>query len=147
MKRNTKMLNTSYLRWESSSRYRWADYSWRIVRLLWSFSVINPWADGHAEVCFHSQDDYLDCFGDPAVTGKIGTDIQDNKCSWLVVKALEVMTPEQRSVLEVKCFQAHWKWNFKKSTDSLVWMYSTHKFNVMLTVRSNIQFCIILQNI
>lgn len=38
---------------------------------------------------------------DPAVTGKIGTDIQDNKCSWLVVTALEVMTPEQRAELEV----------------------------------------------
>lgn len=44
----------------------------------------------------------MDCFGDPAVTGKIGTDIQDNKCSWLVVKALEVMSPEQRAVLEVR---------------------------------------------
>ncbi|KAJ8005038.1 hypothetical protein DPEC_G00142490 [Dallia pectoralis] len=55
---------------------------------------------------FQIQDDYLDCFGDPAVTGKIGTDIQDNKCSWLVVTALGVMTPEQRAVLE-SCYGRH----------------------------------------
>lgn len=49
---------------------------------------------------FQIQDDYLDCFGDPAVTGKIGTDIEDNKCGWLVVQALSRCTPEQRKVLE-----------------------------------------------
>ncbi|KAM9004298.1 farnesyl pyrophosphate synthase isoform X1 [Sarcophilus harrisii] len=49
---------------------------------------------------FQIQDDYLDLFGDPSVTGKIGTDIQDNKCSWLVVKCLQLASSEQRKMLE-----------------------------------------------
>lgn len=49
---------------------------------------------------FQVQDDYLDCYGDPEHIGKIGTDIQDNKCGWLVNKALELVTPEQRKVLD-----------------------------------------------
>ena len=57
--------------------------------------------------CSWCQDDFLDCFGDPAVTGKIGTDIEDNKCSWLVVQALARVTPQQRAVLEV-CAHSVW---------------------------------------
>uniref|UniRef100_F6XNM7 Farnesyl pyrophosphate synthase n=1 Tax=Callithrix jacchus TaxID=9483 RepID=F6XNM7_CALJA len=49
---------------------------------------------------FQIQDDYLDLFGDPSVTGKVGTDIQDNKCSWLVVQCLQWSTPEQRQILK-----------------------------------------------
>ncbi len=49
---------------------------------------------------FQAQDDYLDNFGLPEHIGKIGTDIMDNKCSWLVNQALLVATPEQRQVLE-----------------------------------------------
>ena len=48
------------------------------------------------------QDDYLDCFGDPSVIGKIGTDIQDNKCSWLVVQALQRAQPHQLAILRVR---------------------------------------------
>jgi farnesyl diphosphate synthase len=48
---------------------------------------------------FQVQDDYLDNFADPTVLGKVGTDIRDGKCSWLVVQALARCTAEQRAVL------------------------------------------------
>ncbi|KAI1821562.1 terpenoid synthase [Xylaria intraflava] len=49
---------------------------------------------------FQVQDDYLDNFGLPEHIGKVGTDIMDNKCSWLVNQALKLATPEQRKILE-----------------------------------------------
>ncbi|CAG8490000.1 10682_t:CDS:2 [Diversispora eburnea] len=39
-------------------------------------------------------------FPNSEVIGKIGTDIEDNKCSWCINQALLVATPEQRKLLD-----------------------------------------------
>lgn len=49
---------------------------------------------------FQVQDDFLDAYGDPSVIGKIGTDIQDNKCSWMINQALQRCNEEQRKILD-----------------------------------------------
>lgn len=49
---------------------------------------------------FQAQDDFLDIYGSPEQIGKVGTDIQDNKCSWAINTALERASPAQRAVLD-----------------------------------------------
>ena len=52
-------------------------------------------------LAFQIQDDLLDTFGDPGQFGKkTGGDIARNKKTFLVLKALEIATPEQRSALQ-----------------------------------------------
>lgn len=55
---------------------------------------------------FQVQDDYLDCFGNPQTTGKIGTDIEENKCTWFAVNCLQRANYEQKQEL-VKCYGKH----------------------------------------
>lgn len=42
----------------------------------------------------------MDCFGNTEVTGKVGTDIKDGKCSWLAVVALQRASSSQRKIME-----------------------------------------------
>ena len=89
MIRHTHQLRPFYSRWANSSKYK-SVYVYNVKIIVFDSLLYNP-----------TQDDYLDCYGDPAVTGKVGTDIEENKCSWLVVQALERVTPEQRKLLQV----------------------------------------------
>jgi farnesyl diphosphate synthase len=49
---------------------------------------------------FQVQDDVLDAYADPEELGKVGTDIQDNKITWLAVKALCYCSDNQRRIMD-----------------------------------------------
>ncbi|KAL6252198.1 hypothetical protein P5V15_015171 [Pogonomyrmex californicus] len=52
---------------------------------------------------YQVQDDYLGCYKDSEVFGRDNTDIQEGKCTWLVVTALDRATTEQRKILR-ECY-------------------------------------------
>ncbi|EFA80911.1 farnesyl diphosphate synthase [Heterostelium album PN500] len=49
---------------------------------------------------FQIRDDYEDCYLDPKYNGKIGRDVEDNKCSWLIVQAVKRANQEQLEILK-----------------------------------------------
>ncbi|KAK0422476.1 hypothetical protein QR680_007594 [Steinernema hermaphroditum] len=58
-------------------------------------------------------DDFLDVFGDEKVTGKVGTDLKEGKCTWVTCRALEKASPEDMKILRD---------NFGKSDDESVFI-------------------------
>nr|XP_023019940.1 farnesyl pyrophosphate synthase-like [Leptinotarsa decemlineata]AKO63325.1 farnesyl pyrophosphate synthase [Leptinotarsa decemlineata] len=49
---------------------------------------------------YQIQKDFLNCFGDSQVTWKLGSHINEGKCSWLAVVALQRANPSQRKIME-----------------------------------------------
>nr|CAB3245591.1 farnesyl pyrophosphate synthase-like [Phallusia mammillata] len=96
-------------RYAAMIKYKTAYYSFYLPVAVAMYMAGISDAESHEQSCsilckigslFQIQDDYLDLYGDPAVTGKIGTDIEESKCSWLVIEALKRVTDEQCKVLE-----------------------------------------------
>lgn len=50
---------------------------------------------------FQAQDDFMDCYTPPEILGKIGTDIEDMKCSWLAANFVATASEEQMAKFKV----------------------------------------------
>lgn len=49
---------------------------------------------------YQVQNDFLDCFAEPGVLNKPGTDIEDGKCTWLAALTMELGDDQQRKIME-----------------------------------------------
>ncbi|XP_060519528.1 farnesyl pyrophosphate synthase isoform X2 [Cylas formicarius] len=96
-------------RYTSIVRYKTAYYSFQMPVALAMYLANLHDTEQHRQAktillemgqFFQIQDDFLDCFGDSAIMGKKGTDIEDGKCSWLAVVALQRASPSQRKIME-----------------------------------------------
>lgn len=48
---------------------------------------------------FQVQDDFLDVYGKPSITGKIGTDIAEGKVTWLACTAIKNANEQQKEII------------------------------------------------
>lgn len=69
---------------------------------------------------YQVQNDFYDCFGGTVVLKKPGSDIEDGKCTWLAVKALEIGSSQQRDVLK-ECYGKNGKYFHCKMIDFFFW--------------------------
>ena len=54
---------------------------------------------------FQAQDDFLDCFGDPLITGKNSTDLMEGKCTWITCSIMEkISNTEEKEFFFIKNF-------------------------------------------
>mmetsp|Transcript_45840 Transcript_45840/g.107118 ORF Transcript_45840/g.107118 Transcript_45840/m.107118 type:complete len:436 (-) Transcript_45840:46-1353(-) len=108
--KNLGLPDFTYKRWELIVKYKTAFYSFYLpVALAMLVTGVRDRSafDTAREalllmgIYFQAQDDYLDAFASPEELGKVGTDIQDKKCSWLFAHAYhEQSTPEAKAYLD-----------------------------------------------
>ena len=106
---NFELKDLTPQRWELISKYKTSYYSfYLVVSCAMVITGINDKSsyDSARElliklgVYFQAQDDFLDCYADPTVQGKIGTDIQDKKCSWLFVQSYPNSSESDKAIFD-----------------------------------------------
>eukprot|EP01068_Selenidium_serpulae_P007080 Selendium_serpulae@DN4603_c0_g1_i1.p1 len=75
-------------------------------------------------ILFQTQDDFLDCYAPPEVLGKIGTDIEERKCSWLCCQFLLRCTPDEKEEFR-QCYGI----KDRSKVDHVKALYSKHKLD------------------
>lgn len=107
---NLQLADLSVDRWSSICSYKTAMYSFYMPVALGmtaagitdeqEFAVVREIMLTMG-IYFQAQDDFLDAFAPPDQLGKIGTDIQDKKCSWLFVNAYpRLASSSQKAVFD-----------------------------------------------
>jgi len=107
---NLQLADLSIDRWSSICSYKTAMYSFYMPVALGmiiagikdeqEFTIVREIMLAMG-IYFQAQDDFLDAFASPEQLGKIGTDIQDKKCSWLFVNAYpNLASSSQRAVFD-----------------------------------------------